>query len=107
MDNAKLVNACKAVIAEWRNDSTDGEYFAESPLGDLRKILDETDLFLEHTMQTTGKRHDTIIRIQTNLNLPLKTREKIEQIAYDNRISMTEVVVSAIDYYTRDSKNED
>ena len=57
-------------------------------------------------MLTRRKKREAIPRVQTNLNLPMVTRDKIEKLARQNYSTLTEVIVAAIDQYTQETKKD-
>jgi hypothetical protein len=42
--HARLVAACKAVVAEWRSECTDTEFYQDTPIGVLNTLLDEEQI---------------------------------------------------------------
>ena len=75
----------------------------------LKKNLDSFELGERITaMNVSDKRKSKAqIRVQTNLNLPVKTREQIEKASRKFYYTMTDVIVAAIDLYDREVTNKE
>lgn len=58
-------------------------------------------------MNTIKKHREAVPRVQTNLNLPLATREKIEKWARTHYVTMTDIIVAAIDKYDRNEGSKE
>jgi hypothetical protein len=58
-------------------------------------------------LETKSKRREAIPRIQTNLNLPIATREKIEKMARKHYLTMTDIIINAVEAYSKSSINKD